>query len=100
MILLLQLVKAGGSVETLINRGLRYPQIGELINQAEDKEYIVSDENGLYLTKKGYELIQEDVNTGKIRRDGGWISPAENSRTTQINKFEVYLPPKNKSFFK
>ena len=93
LILLLQLIKNNAGAGPLIERGLRYQQISELINRALKEDFIEHKEKSMVLTKKGIEKIRHG------RPDGGFISPKEQSRIKSISVNEIFLPKKKNSFF-
>ena len=98
--LLLRLINSNADVDALMRRGLRYSQIGALLENAVNEGLITDQEEGYKLTSKGKELMAYDISTKKMRRDGGWISPEDESRIDRIDKFDIYLPDIENSHFK
>lgn len=96
IILLLQLIYAGGDVNSLLQRGLQFSQIAALITQAEEKKYILEKENELKLTDLGLIEMRKELPSNKIRKDGGWISPLDEYRVEKLDVYEVYLPSSKK----
>lgn len=99
MILLLQIIKSKADIEPMLKRGLRYSQISRLTQSAKDQGFIEESDEGLSITAKGLSMMRYDIQRGKFRKDGGWISPEEESRINSIGIDEVYLPTESKSYF-
>lgn len=93
LILLLQLIKDNADAGSLIERGLRYQQIGELINRALKENFIEHGKKDLALTEKGIEKIRHG------RPDGGFISPEQQSRIKSISINKIFLPKDKNSIF-
>lgn len=92
LLLLLQLVYAGGDVNALLRRGLQFSQIADLISEATEKGYISESASGLHLTDSGHEEMQ--MKRGDHPRgDSKWISPLEEYRIESLPIDAIYLPP-------
>lgn len=90
--LLLQLIHASGEINSLLQRGLHFSQIAELISFAEENGLILEKEDRLELTEQGLETMRMASDSKKIRGDGGWISPMDEYRIERMDIDEVYLP--------
>lgn len=99
IVLLLQLIANKAGARSLLRRGLTYVQISRLISYAADEGLIQQDGDGYSLTESGLARMKSDIVSGKLRRDGGWISPEEESRVATQPADEVYLPKMRKSYF-
>jgi hypothetical protein len=99
IILLLQIINSKADIGPMLKKGLRYSQISRLTQSAKDQGFIVESDEGLSITAKGLSIMRYDIKRGKIRKDGGWISPEEESRIKSIGIDEVYLPTESKSHF-
>jgi hypothetical protein len=89
LILLLQLINAGAEVDALLNRGLQYSQIVDLIFHAKEQNLVCDDEKTLKLTDLGLHRIFGKTSS-KVK--GNWISPLDERRIPSINLDAVYLP--------
>lgn len=96
LILLLQLIKNNGSIDSLVNLGLEYSQIANLIMQVKEEGYIALKDGILTITNAGIEKL--DLLNKKLNRkfSESWISPYEQYRIKQIAKSEVYIPNKRR----
>lgn len=92
LILLLQLVNTSGEVNSLLQRGLLFSQIAELITYAEEEGLIVEDNDNLKLTEKGLEKMRQVPDSKRSREDGGWISPMDEYRIEKTTLDDIYLP--------
>lgn len=99
LVLLLQLIARRSGAESLLRRGLTYLQISRLISDATDEGLIEQADDGYRLTESGQARIKNDVWSGKMRKDGGWISPEDESRVAVQTTDSVYLPKMRNSFF-
>ena len=90
--LLLQIIKHKGSLDSLLNQGLLYSQIVQMINDATDRGFIVDKEGVLGVTNNG----EKEINRiGKIFNDGfstKWISPKLEERIDKFKKDDIYIP--------
>lgn len=92
--LLLQLIFAGAEVRSLLDRGLQFSQIAMLVDEAFQRQFIIEGEGFLRLTEEGIAQMKSGLPNARIRRDGGWISPAETFRIEKLALDAVYLPDK------
>ena len=99
MILLLQIIKNKADIEPIFKKGLRYSQISRLLQSAKNQGFIEESEEGLSVTAKGLSIMRYDIRRGKFRKDGGWISPEEESRIKSIGIDAVYLPTESNSHY-
>jgi hypothetical protein len=99
MILLLQLIHASGNISSLLNRGLQFSQIAELLLEAEAKGYAIHENDEYRLSEIGIHKMKMDLSTKKSRGDGGWISPLEEFRVDKWKVDQIYLPNVEDSFF-
>jgi hypothetical protein len=99
LILLLQLIFAKADVDPLVRRGLTYLQISELITYCIENKLIQQEKGGYSLTESGFLTMKADSRTGKLRKDGSWISHKEEFRIEKIKPDKVYLPELGNSFF-
>jgi len=95
LVLLLQLVKADGSVEALLKNGLEYSQIANLILQVKQDSYIAEKEGRLELTDLGLEKLKELSKKANRKNIDTWISPSYENRidkSEKLNVFDIYIP--------
>ncbi|MBI9110128.1 hypothetical protein [Maridesulfovibrio ferrireducens] len=90
--LLLRLVKKSSSIEALLNQGLDYSQIFDLIGIAISLSYLKESTEGLTLTFEGNQFLQTNGPMSKPRTDAGWIEPANDFRIDKIKVDETYIP--------
>lgn len=94
VLLLLQLIKNNGSIESLINRGLEYSQIAKLISFIVDEGYASYESNDLHLLKSGVDKLLELNTKFKRTNSDSWISPQDEYKIEKKDKFDIYLPEK------
>jgi len=92
LILLLQVVHSNQFVGSLLRKGYLYHQIAAMVDECVHRGFLVYDGESLVLTREGKQFRENDPDTGKVRRDGGWISPAEASRVPKLSDAEIFLP--------
>lgn len=94
LILMLQLVKNNGSIESIVRRGYSYTQIANFIKQLIIDGWVINDNGLLKLSDEGNEKF--NVINKKLNRNNSssWISPQEEYKVDGITKFDVYLPRK------
>jgi hypothetical protein len=90
LLLLLQLINAGAEIDSLLNRGLQYSQIADLIFEAIENEFVLENENGLELTALGLERIKNAHSRQNVK--GNWISPLDEFRVKPLPIDEIYTP--------
>lgn len=93
-ILLLQIIKVNGSVESLMKIGYDYVQIADDIIKFRQENVIRGVGDDISLTEKGEKLLKS-LNS-KLNRKGlsKWISPKMDDKIETIGIFDIYLPPK------
>ena len=92
--LLLQIVKHNGSLESLVEQGLIYTQIVQLIEEAVENGYLCEEKSKLIVTDKGDKVIQRIRK--QLREDGltQWISPKYEEKIDKLKKDDIYIPKK------
>ena len=96
--LLLRLIQARSDVSALIEEGLTYVQISQLLGEAVSEGLVRFEPDGPSLTTAGLESIQR-AESGVRRSDGGFISPMTSQRVDRLPVDAIYLPPKRFSYF-
>ena len=99
LILLLQVIHAQADTNALLRRGLSYSQIAHLISESINLGYVVLDNHSLKLTMSGEYKMKTDLKEGKLRADGGWISPLEEFQMERWSLDDIYLPSEDDSHF-
>jgi hypothetical protein len=85
------------SVDGLVELGLEYSQIVNLLSYTMAESFVEDTEEGLKLTNQGLEML-EKLNTEIYPSNPqAWILPSEENRIPKLNKFDIYLP-KRKEF--
>jgi len=90
--LLLRLIYSSSEVGPLLKKGLTYSQIAELIRKAVAEGLITKSDSDLTVTPAGIKIMELNESTGKERKDGGWISPEDESRIAVMAVDDIYLP--------
>lgn len=83
------------SVSSLLELGLEYSQVAELLSEVIQGGLVEDlEENGLKLTQSGL-VVLEDLNKKHYPSNTqSWILPSEEYRIPKIDKFDIYLPKK------
>lgn len=92
LLLLLQVVKAGGDASTLIRRGFTYSQIAKLLALAVEKQLLAASERSLTITDKGIAYLHGTKSGTEKRYRTGWISADEFRRVDRRSKNSIFLP--------
>lgn len=95
LVILLQLIYAGADVNVLLNKGLQYTQIAELIKEAIEKKLADETDEGLKITSLGLKKIKEGLENNRIKPKSDWISPLDEYKIEQLSVDAVYLPKKS-----
>ena len=90
LILLLQIIRADGSLEPLVSKGLEYSQISRLVSQLKQEGLAMVSGDKLVLSEEGYQFLNNSVKQKVI--GGGWIRALEEYRVNPTEKEEIYLP--------
>lgn len=94
LIVLLQIIKANGRIDSLLKKGLEYSQIVVYLQCAIDSKYAKIDNGILSITDEGLnKLASLNIRYNRYRQNS-WISPLEQYRIEKLNKFDIYLPDK------
>jgi len=98
--IILTIVKNNGDAQRLIRAGLSYKQIADITNYSIKEKLIeFTDENRLFITEKGDNMILELNKDFKIRDKNMWIEKENKSRIPRLEKDFVYLPNQNEIHF-
>lgn len=92
LILLLQIIKNAGSIDSLLDIGYEYSQIANFIVNIKELGLIAEKDGILCLSDKGREKLEE-LNQ-KLKRENfeKWVSPEERSRIEKLKENDIYLP--------
>jgi hypothetical protein len=94
-LLLLKIIDKNGNIEPLSELGYEYSQIVVFIKQ-EIEEKNAEHRNGkLLLTEKGKELLVELEKSRNKIGSNSWIEPENQSKTSILDKNDVFLPNQN-----
>lgn len=92
LILLLQIIKTNGKVDSLLKKGLEYSQIAVYLRFAIDNKYANINNGMLSITDEGVDkLASLNASYGRFKQNS-WISPLEEYKIEKMNKFDIYLP--------
>ena len=85
------------SIDSLLQLGLEYNQIARLLSEVIQKGLVDDvEEKGLQLTAEGLkqlEKLNKQINSSNPQ---SWLLPSEEFRLPRIDKFDIYLPRKEK----
>jgi len=96
LILLLQIIKNNGKIDSLIKAGFEYSQVANFINSVKNDGF-VEDKNGLLIVSPiGLKKLDELNKKFRRKNADGWISPQEEYRSIKLSKNEIYVPSKKK----
>ena len=85
------------SVGDLIETGLDYSQIVELISVVTQKGFVEdSGESGLKVTQSGLDLLEQLNGEIYSSNTKSWILPLDEFRVPKIDKLDIYLPIRKK----
>ena len=89
---LLKIVKFERNLNSLKRLGMSYKAIAEFSEFAAKEDYIVLNDEGISLTKKGEEHYSRLEKVNKRVNKDQWIEREEDSRIAQMDPNEIYLP--------
>ncbi|RJO60954.1 hypothetical protein C4544_04075 [candidate division WS5 bacterium] len=92
MAILLRVVRSEGSIDPLIERGLTYSQIANLLEEAKNTELIIVREGKLLISATGEKLLNVMSSKKLIPKPGGWIRPLDEHKLPKISQCDIYLP--------
>ncbi len=90
---LVRLVFAKADLTYLVDKGLRYTQISQLIEKSVTMGYLKPQDAEFLVTTKGLELIH-DSNKNNRNSKKGWIRRLDSAKKASVTD-EIYLPDKN-----
>ncbi|SFE87811.1 hypothetical protein [Spirosoma endophyticum] len=93
-ILLLQIIKVNGSVDSLVKIGYNYAQIAEAIVSLRQGNIIKGVENDIILTEEGNKLLKTLNKSANRTGISKWVSPKMDDKIEPIGIFDIYLPAK------
>jgi hypothetical protein len=97
-LLLLRLVHAKADVGPLLDNGLTYTQISQIVGELLTEKLVRVGEGTLELTDLGmHSLFGASTSTEPGSR--GFISPLYSERIKRIGLEDIYLPPNRSTFF-
>ena len=96
LILLLQIIRHNGRIDSLVRAGFEYSQIANFIDAAKAEGLIYDKDDILTLSQNGIERLEKlNEKFGRKNADG-WISPQEEYRCKKIDINEIYIPSKKR----
>lgn len=93
-LLLLKIIDSNGSVSLLLDRGLSYSQVANIIQLQIELNNVVVDGYELKLTQQGRELLEKYYKVTNANIEDRWIVPQDYHYHKPINKYTVILPKK------
>lgn len=93
---ILHIIRYQLSIDSLLEFGLDYSQIADLLAYVIQQQLVDDTEEGLKLSTAGIELLGKLNNEIYPSNPQDWILPSEEERISKIDKFEIYLPRKKK----
>ncbi|SDF84902.1 hypothetical protein SAMN04488689_107210 [Paenibacillus sp. cl6col] len=92
LVLLLQLLKRNGNIQSLHKQGYQYSQIANLINFVIEKNLAYYTDTGLTLSNEGEEALLLFNRNLRRKNSEAMISPQAEYKISKIGKYEIYLP--------
>lgn len=96
---LLKIIDHNGNIEPLSELGYEYSQIVVFIKQEIDENNAEYKNGKLILTEKGKELLMMLEKSKNKKGSNSWIEPEIQSKTSILNKNDVFLPNQNDLLF-
>lgn len=96
---LLRLLHAKADLASLLEEGLLYSQITQLLGELIDERFVTLLQGAPELTEAGLAVLRTDEATGDRRRDGGFIGAMDSARIDKLGVDSIYLPVRRHSFF-
>lgn len=94
---ILHLIHYQLSASELVEIGLNYSQVADLIADVIQKGLVENTEDkGLILTNSGLELLDKLSKELYPSNKNIWMLPSEENRGPKIDKFDIYLPRKQR----
>lgn len=90
-LLLMQLVKSNGSVNSLIDAGLTYVDVYKLIQHYKKAKYLISKDNRLTLTALGEDRFNELCRILNKRGLYKYLSPNIKYKTDSLPMEEIFI---------
>lgn len=91
---LLRVIHYNADVNQLIDQGLRYSQISQLLNEALTKGLITAQGGRFLLTQSGKDLLLERNQVTNDLSISNWIEPLDDKRKKPMDPMAIYLPSK------
>lgn len=83
-------------VESVVDLGLEYYQIARIISDLLENGYITDNQGLLTLTEAGEKKLEELNKQLYPSNHQTWLLPSEENRIPKIDKFDIYLPRKQR----
>lgn len=93
--ILLTVIQKNGDVKRLIREGLSYKDVAEMTNKAISDGLIIYNNDLISLSEKGIETLIIFDKKLKITDKSKWIVPENKSKTSILDKNDVFLPNQN-----
>ena len=88
--LLLKIIDVNGSISMLLDRGLTYSQIANILRDSIMSGYVISEKNETKLTGLGKKVLSEEFKENKYKAKDSWILPQEKYYCEQL-PFNVFV---------
>lgn len=96
---LLKILDNNGNIEPLSELGYEYSQIVGFIKQEINEKNSEYKNGELILTEKGKDLLLKLEKEKKKKGSNAWIEPEIQSKTSILDKNDVFLPNQNDLWF-
>jgi hypothetical protein len=93
--ILLTVIKNNGDVKRLTREGLSYKDVAEMTNKAITDGLIIYGNDSISLSEKGSEILLMLDKRLKQTDKNKWIEPENQSKTSILDKNDVFLPNQN-----
>jgi len=91
--LLLRILYRGEDIDPLVNKGLTYTQIAEMLSALIADGYLIKKEGSFALTEKAILSVNKISNKFNIKKSD-WIREDIESKIDRIDVTDIYLPRK------
>lgn len=91
-VLLLSIIKNSGNIRRLTRENISFKEISDLTSKLVNEELIQYVERKIVLTKKGKQVLAQNIDQLKDTNKELWIKPENKSRIKKHERNFIYLP--------
>ena len=86
------MIENSGKIRRLLRENMSYREITEITNKLVEDELLLYKEKRILLTKKGKQVLIENIHLIKETNKENWIKPENESRIKKHERNFIYLP--------